>query len=315
MKSRLTSQEVYDEAAEWAAKLDAAPLSPEAQAMLETWLAVDSRHYGALAQSSALLVPLRERLPMKPAKPQEATRRLMLGGSVAAGLAVIVGAAGYVTRILGAERYKTAVGEMRVVTLSDGSVVFLNTNSEILVRYSSALRFIELVQGEALFDVAKNKKRPFIVQTGGTQVRAVGTVFNVKALRGQPVEVLVREGIVEVKREDVPLAPVVLAAKNNRVIAPQDSPIVTNPVETVAVGRELAWRVGRIAFHGETLAQAAAEFSRYSDVRIQIDDPEIAKEKVTGLFVSQDPVGFANAVAVSFDLHTEISDKKILLVR
>jgi transmembrane sensor len=127
--------------------------------------------------------------------------------------------------------------------------------------------------------------------------------------------VLVREGIVEVKREHVPLAPVVLAAKNNRIIAPQNSPIVTKPVETVAVGRELAWRVGRIAFHGETLAEAAAEFSRYSDVLIQIDDPEIAKEKVTGLFVSQDPVGFANAVAVSFELRTEISDKKILLMR
>jgi len=312
MKSRLTSREVYDEAAEWAAKIDAAPLSPEAEASLEAWLTADLRHYGALAQCSALLVPLTERLPMRPSKPQEPTRRLMLGGSVAVGLAVV---AGYVSRILSAERYKTAIGEMRVVTLTDGSVVFLNTNSEISVRYSSSLRFIELLQGEALFDVAKNKKRPFIVQTGTTQVRAVGTVFNVKALRDQPVEVLVREGIVEVKRQGVPLAPVVLAAKNNRVIAPQDSPIVTNPVETVAVGRELAWRVGRIAFHGETLAQAAAEFSRYSDVRIQIDDPEIAKEKVTGLFVSQDPVGFANAVAVSFDLHTEISDKKILLVR
>ena len=315
MKSRLTSREVYDEAAEWAAKLDAAPLSPEAQAMLEAWLAADLRHYGALAQCSALLVPLRERLPMQPAKPQGPTRRLMLGVSVAAGLAVVAGVAGYVTRILGAERYKTAIGEMRVVTLSDGSVVFVNTNSEISVRYSASLRFIELLHGEALFDVAKNKKRPFVVQTGTTQVRAVGTVFNVKALRDQPVEVLVREGIVEVKREDVPLAPVVLVAKNNRVVAPQDSPIVTNPVQNVEVGRQLAWRVGRIAFHGETLAEAAAQFSRYSDVHIQIDDPEIAKEKVTGLFVAQDPVGFANAVAVSFDLRTEISDKKILLVR
>ena len=66
---------------------------------------------------------------------------------------------------------------------------------------------------------------------------------------------------------------------------------------------------------GVTLAEAAAEFSRYSDVLIQIDDPEIAKGKVTGLFVSQDPVGFANAVAVSFELRTEISDKKILLMR
>jgi transmembrane sensor len=90
---------------------------------------------------------------------------------------------------------------------------------------------------------------------------------------------------------------------------------VANPVETAEVGRELAWRVGRIAFHGEPLSEAAAEFSRYSAVRIQIDDPQVANEKVIGLFVSTDPVGFANAVAVSFDLRAEINGERIRLSR
>jgi transmembrane sensor len=81
------------------------------------------------------------------------------------------------------------------------------------------------------------------------------------------------------------------------------------------VGRELAWRVGRLAFHGETLGQAAAEFARYSDIRILIDDPSIADQKVTGLFVSADPVGFSQAVATAFDLQVEISDRQIHLVR
>jgi transmembrane sensor len=81
------------------------------------------------------------------------------------------------------------------------------------------------------------------------------------------------------------------------------------------VGRELAWRVGRIAFHGETLGEAAAEFARYSDVRIRIEDPQVAGQKVTGLFVSTDPIGFANAVAVSFDLRSEISGGQIRLTR
>jgi transmembrane sensor len=102
---------------------------------------------------------------------------------------------------------------------------------------------------------------------------------------------------------------------NSRAIAPREAPIVAQTVETAEVGRELAWRVGRIAFHGETLADAAAQFARYSDVRIQIDDPEIANEKVVGLFVSTDPIGFANAVAVSFDLRTEISGGQIRLTR
>jgi transmembrane sensor len=242
-------------------------------------------------------------------------RRLFLGGGVAAGFTAILGAASYVTRALGAEHYQTQIGEMRVIPLSDSSVISLNTNSEIVVRYSSSRRYIQLLRGEALFDVAKRKKRPFIVQAGSTQVRAVGTSFNVRVLPDQPVQVLVREGIVEIKRSDVPVAPVVMAAMNSRAIAPPDSPIVATSVETAEVGRVLAWRVGRIAFHGETLGEAAAEFARYSDVRIQIDDPEIANQRVTGLFVSADPVGFANAVAVSFDLHAEISDKKIRLTR
>lgn len=316
MTARLSSKEVYDEAACWAAKMDAGSLPAEDQARLEEWLSADTRHYGALAQAQALLVPVHERSSMHPAQPVKPARRLfILGGGIAAGLAVAAGSATYVARVWNEGRYRTQIGEMRVIPLSDGSVVFLNTNSEIVVRYSKSRRDIELVRGEALFDVAKNKARPFIVKTGTTQVRAVGTSFSVKVLPDQPVQVLVREGIVEVKRQDVPVAPAVLVATNNRALAPLDAPIVAEPVETAEVGRALAWRVGRLAFHGEPLNVAASEFARYSPVRIQIDDPEVANKKVIGLFVSTDPVGFANAVAVSFDLRADISGDQIRLSR
>jgi transmembrane sensor len=316
MTARLSSKEVYDEAACWAARMDAGALSSGEQARLEAWLSADTRHYGALAQAQALLIPVQERVPMHPAEPVKPARRVFIvGGSIAAGLAVAAGSAAYVARAWNEGRYRTQIGEMRVVPLNDGSVVFLNTNSEIVVRYSQSRRDIELIRGEALFDVAKNKQRPFIVRTGATQVRAVGTSFSVKVLPNQPVQVLVREGVVEVKRQDIPVAPVVLVASNNRAIAPLDAPIVAEPVETAEVGRALAWRVGRLAFHGEPLSLAASEFSRYSPVRIRIDDPEVADRKVIGLFVSTDPVGFANAVAVSLDLRAEISGEQIRLSR
>ena len=316
MTTRLSSEQVYDEAAYWAARVDAGPLPPQDQATFDKWVAADTRHFGAFAQASALLVPIKKPGPMRIAEPsQPSRRRFVIGSGIAAGLLTILGVKNYAKWFLGEDHYRTQVGEMRVILLSDGSVVTLNTNSEISVHYTRAQRFIELLHGEALFDVAKNKQRPFVVQTGTTQVRAVGTSFNVKALPDQPVQVLVREGIVEIKRPGVAVAPVVLVAMNNRAIAPQDAPITANPVETAEVGRELAWRVGRLAFHGETLSEAAAEFSRYSDARIQIDDPEIAGQKVTGLFVSTDPVGFANAIAVSFDLHTEITDNRIIITR
>lgn len=316
MTDRLSSQAVYDRAAYWAARIDAGPLAPDELAELEPWLLEDPRHYGALAQATALLVPTEN--PTGAVRVDHAgpsRRYVALGGSIAAGLTLLLGSAGYVIWRRGDGRYRTQIGEIRVVPLSDGSVVTLNTNSEIVVRFTKAQRLIELVHGEALFDVAKNKARPFIVQAATAQVRAVGTSFNVKALPNQPVQVLVREGVVEVKRPDVPVAPAVRIAMNNRAIAPQDAPIVAKPVAVAEVGRELAWRVGRIAFHGETLAEAASEFARYSDVRIQIEDPAIANQKITGLFVSTDPVGFANAVAVSFELRSQIVDGKILLTR
>lgn len=316
MTARLSSEQVYDEAAYWAARVDAGALPVEDKAIFDQWLSADIRHYGAFAQACALLTPIKRPGPMRLIEPVRPPRRhLLLGGGIAATLLAMLGVRNYSKWFLREDRYRTQIGEMKVIPLSDGSVVTLNTNSEIVVRYSRAQRLIELVHGEALFDVAKNKLRPFIVQTGTALVRAVGTSFSVKALPNQPVQVLVREGIVEIKRPGVPVAPAVLVAKNSRAIAPQDAPITAKPVETAEVGRELAWRVGRLAFHGETLAQAASEFARYSDARIQIDDPEVANEKVTGLFVSTDPVGFANAVAISFDLHTEISDSQIRITR
>jgi transmembrane sensor len=316
MNIRLSSEQVYDEAAYWAARMDAGALPAEDQAIFEQWLGADTRHFGAYAQACALLTPIKKPLPMRLVEPAGTPRRhFLIGGGIAAALLAVVGARNYSKWFFGEDRYRTQIGEMKVIPLSDGSVVTLNTNSEIAVMYTRAQRLIELVHGEALFDVAKNKHRPFIVQTGTALVRAVGTSFSVKVLPDQPVQVLVREGIVEVKRPGVPVAPVVLVAMNNRAIAPQDAPITAKSVETSEVGRELAWRVGRLAFHGETLTQAAAEFARYSDARIEIDDPEIASQKVTGLFVSTDPVGFANAIAISFDLHTDITDGRIRITR
>ena len=95
-------------------------------------------------------------------------------------------------------RFSTGKGETKVVALKDGSVVTLNTASEIRVNYSDAVRAVELVRGEALFDVAKNKARPFVVAAGDTSVRVVGTSFTVRHFDAAPVQVLVREGIVEV---------------------------------------------------------------------------------------------------------------------
>jgi transmembrane sensor len=320
MTKRLASQEIDRQAAEWAARLDCGSLAAPEHEAFERWLAADTRHLGAYARAEAVISQLERAgaagaaLLRQPTPSAGMTRRqIVLSGSIAASVALLT-SAGLVWRFLKQQTYATQIGETRVVPLVDGSVVTLNTNSKVVVNYTKSAREIHLLQGEALFDVAKNKSRPFIVFAGDTQVRAVGTSFTVKLLPERPIQVLVQEGTVEVKRPDVPQAPAVRVPVNSEAVAPQNAPIETQRVEAVAVSRALAWRVGRISFDNETLADAAREFARYSSIQIQIE-PSVADETITGLFVSNDPVGFAQAVATSLNLRTEIGDSEVRITR
>jgi len=143
-----------------------------------------------------------------------------------------------------------------------------------------------------------------------TQVRAVGTSFTVSWLPQKPVEVLVKEGIVELKRSDLPEAPPVRASANVRAIVPPGAPIVIIAMPGEKLARELEWQHGRIALDNETLADAADEFSRYSEVRITVD-PAISNKTVTGLFASNDPVGFARTAATVLKLQTEVKGNEV----
>jgi transmembrane sensor len=314
MTSRQTSEEIDIQAAAWAVRLDAGGMTAEDELSLDAWLQIDLRHVGAFAKARAILIPDENEDVRTLGKPRS-SRRLWLAGGIAAAVSLFTVGGGAIWRMVARQSYTTQIGETRVIPLVDGSVITLNTNSTILVNYGPDRRDIQLVRGEALFDVAKDESRPFIVTAGLTQVRAVGTSFVVKRLPDQPVQVLVREGVVEVKRPDVPVAAPVRLVADMRAQAPVDAPIAAQAVPRDEVTRALAWRVGRIAFHGETLQDAAAEFARYSDTRIEIDDPSIANETVTGLFVSNDPVGFAKGVAFSLNLHAEVGDNVVRLTR
>jgi transmembrane sensor len=236
-------------------------------------------------------------------------RRILLTGGAAAGLAAAVGVAVIRTGVH-EEMISTEIGQLREVVLADGSVVSLNTNSEISVQFTSDARNINLLRGEALFDVAKNNHRPFMVSAGDTRVRAVGTSFTVSRLPEKPIQVLVREGVVELQRADSHEALPVRASANIRAIASPGVPIVTVAVPEEKLVRDLEWQHGRIALDNETLGDAAGEFARYSEVRI-IVDPSVSNRTVTGLFASNDPVGFAKAAASVLKLQMEVKGSEV----
>jgi transmembrane sensor len=316
MSSR--NQEIDSRSADWAAKRDLGDLSPVEQAEFEAWLAADPRHLGAYGRAEAVLCRV-ERLNglrvegdsnEKAEQYVWSRRRLVITGSVAAGLAMMVAVARKVRTGAEGDIYSTEIGQMREVVLADGSIVSLNTNSEISVQFSKEARNISLLRGEAVFDVAKNKHRPFIVSAGDTRVRAVGTSFMVSLLPKKPVQVLVREGIIEMRRTDALEAKPVQASANMQAIARPGAPIVTQAMPDGKLAQNLAWQRGSIALDNQTLADAADEFARYSEVRI-IVAPSVSNRTVTGLFVSHDPVGFAKAVTSVLKLRMEVKGREI----
>lgn len=296
-------------------------LTPAQQEEFEQWLKADKRHLGAYARAEGALIRVdrvhggaRDISSTLAQAPSWTRRRLILTGSVAAGIA----GAG----IFGAGLWKrnreqllsTGKGEVREVLLADGSVVKLNTNSKVEIRYTEALRNVHLLEGEALFDVAKNKARPFIVQAKDTLVRAVGTSFTVSVLPQRAVRVLVKEGVVELKRANAVASAPVRVSANNQAIAPRDAPITSTPIAQSKLARNLAWEYGRIAFDDQTLQDAANEYARYSDIQIVVD-PAVANMTVTGSFASNDPVGFARTAASTLDLQVEVNGREVKIFR
>lgn len=318
--SRETAQQIDVAAAQWAARADRGLTKVEERA-LDAWLAGDARRLGAYGRMRAValyseraqaLGPTYDRAQFKvrPESPTSDRRRLLFtaGGALAASVAgVAFVGSGLMRR---GERYSTRVGELTVVPLADGSVMTLNTATVAQVRFTTESRLIRLIEGEALFDVAEDVARPFIVEARGTIVRAVGTSFRVLSLGENPVEVLVREGVVDLERGSRRMR---LRANRRAVVSRERERLVASEVPPAEVGRELAWREGRLVFAGESLSVAAERFGRYSTTRIVIEDPTVAAQPITGLFMANDPVGFAQAIASSLDLHARITEGEVRL--
>ncbi|MGN7999226.1 FecR family protein [Sphingomonas sp. 22176] len=313
--SRLSEDEA---AALWVARMDADTWGEADEAALQRWLAEDPRRHGLLLRAQALWqVPHIE--PHAAAVEDEAPvdagtrgwrRRGVLGGLLAASAAGIVGALLLPGRGVG---YVTKLGEIRRVPLVDGSVMTINSGTELQVRIAKRAREVELAQGEAWFEVAEDAARPFVVAAGKVRAKAIGTAFSVRK-RDNGVEVLVTEGVVETWSDGEEAQRVRLSAGQCALI--NDHAIVHYETDKPsAVDRALAWRSGMIDLDGTTLADAADEFNRYNDRQIVIADPDAAGERFDGLFRINDPEGFAEAVRNALDLSVNTSDPRFIRIQ
>lgn len=242
------------------------------------------------------------------------SRRSILVGSAAATVVAAVGTAiwRYAQDV---ELYRTKLGERRNILLADGSRIHLNTASTVEVSLRKDSRHIHLVRGEALFEVAHDPSRPFLVDAGAAKLRAVGTAFNVR-IREAVVELTVTEGVVAVAENTA-----AVRRTDARHVAAGDGAVIrSGAVAPTALNPDLlrqrvAWQDGVIELDGETLSQAVDEFNRYRARPIIVGDPRLANLRVGGRFEVDEASKFLIAVEGSFPIQAiTANDGSILLV-
>ncbi len=210
------------------------------------------------------------------------------------------------------EAYSTGVGEQRLVVLSDGSRMSLNTATRVRVALGRKQRTVKVEGGEALFEVAKDVQRPFVVRAAGAEVLATGTAFVVRVKPGgqevgEELAVTLVEGQVIVRGQGsgaagAALAGPVLMAAGERVRLSVPSRLVLRAPPQVDRPRMeplLAWKRGEAIFDDASLLEAVAEMNRYSSMPIRLaDSGGLGGLRVSGSFRTGDSVGFVRAVAV-----------------
>jgi transmembrane sensor len=308
-------------AARWFARRRSGEMSEAEARELQAWLDADAAHrvaYDAVSRAwvrAGLMRTSPEVLHLRARHRRSfpRTRRLLASRALAASLMVaVLGAGGTFgvraglaeLRKLPTATYRTALGEQRTITLADGSRVTLNTDSVLRTRRSGTQRLVYLDKGQAFFKVAHDASHPFVVTAAGRTVTALGTAFDVRIDRGAFQVVLV-EGRVKVEapvaaaRAEAGAAPEAAKVQATELIAGSQLVAVSERDWRVAkadIPEETAWVTGWLKFDGQPLGDVVAELGRYSNQRIVLLDPELAKAPVSGRFRPENMGAFVRAL-------------------
>ena len=327
-------------AAAWMAQRDEG-MSAEEEATLARWRASDPRHEAAIARLEKTWATLQVLRDFRPDARRHPDPDLLAEGHgptrsrwpVGLALASLVAAAlviGLVSRpsLPPAHSptelvYATTVGGYQRVALSDGSVMELNANTEVTVKFTPADRRVDLQRGEAHFMVAKNKARPFFVHANGVTVRAVGTAFDVR-LDAQAVQVLVTEGSVQVNHVAQPAmtvaAPPLVVAGERAVVATAKLPSGAQPllVEKIApaeIRESLAWQGPRLVFVDTPLSEVVSQFNRRNQLQIVLGDEELGHLPVGGSFRSENVDAFVRLLTIGNGIVAERPSPNLIVLK
>lgn len=301
---------------------------------LEQLIAEARADTNVVAFQSAAGAPELPTHPHIPPPRQYPSGRLLAAASLLAGLAVFLIAEhprhGGATNAVNNE-FTTAHGEQRIWELSDNTVVHLNSDTKISVKFEQHSRSINLAYGQAYFEVAKDPARPFHVLVGNVTLQDIGTSFDVFRTDKQVV-VTVVEGHVAISMRPAPSSAVTALAQtgadggNGTATSPSATTIAdlragqqatiqasgnvrTSPAADV--GLATAWMRQEIIFERESVQQVAAEFNRYNQIQIEISDPRIARYRISGLFHTYDVDSFVEFLRGLRHVHVTRSENTI----
>jgi transmembrane sensor len=330
-------------AASWRARQDAGLTVAEQEEFLR-WLEADPRHaecFGEMAETWALLDRVHE-LPeaaLAPAPRIEARRARAatwwrwVALPLAAAAAVVLGrwtmtpTQDFVVQF--AESTPAEEGLLKRVNLPDGSVVRLRAATAIDVLYGPKTRHVRLLRGEAHFAVAKDAGRPFVVESHGVGVHAVGTAFTV-ASRGDAVEILVTEGRVRLESARTEAAgsarpppataasaPLLEAGEKAVVslgeVLAEDARTAVERIPPAQLATAIAWQERMLAFDAAPLTAIVAEFNRFNRHQLVVADAALGSRRFGGSFRADDPDGFVALLTASSDVAVEKRERETVI--
>lgn len=290
---------VAEEAAGWFTRLQAEDASGDDWLAFEQWLQASPAHAPAYEHVERLWAELDDRgdaieraldapqtLPRHARRNRPAlTRRTWLaagGGAIAASLAAVV----FVGRppVLAPEQvYVAPPGQLREITLADGTHIHLNACSRIVVRLDRDARRVTMSDAEAVFDVAHDARRPFLITVGDRQVRIVGTEFDLRD-RDQLMVLTVRRGVVEVRPTDWLEGPADRLTVGEELTHQEGSP--TSYTRMVDPAAAFGWTTGQLIYENQPLSVVAADLTRRFGVTIRPADAQVAQLRFTGVLVA-----------------------------
>lgn len=308
-----------EDAAAWVVRLEAGDLGDAEAVAFDAWLSAGPENTAAFddalsisqtyaAAGGQVARELSERrLPPAPVR-----RRAVIGvGAAAAAAAVTVMIAPEISAPT-TQTYVTAKGERRTVRLADGSTVDLNGGTRLSVRFGRKARHVVLAEGQAVFDVTHDARRPFLVAAGDRTVRVVGTQFDVRRLGGK-VSVTVARGAVEVRPADG------LAGKAYRLHPGQKLDHMEGQAGAEVAAAEpnevLGWRSGRLVYRGQPLSEVIDDLNQQFPTPIRVEDAELARAPISGVLVLDDQAAVIRRLALLVPIQAVRSGSDVILRR